>query len=513
MRLMLPLCGAPWEQNTLRRSWKDAPALCAATILVHAKGGNGVRVVTRTGSAEVTVSGKPRGIHPAVFMGSGTPAAAGTEPAGVRGVKSGKRSTPTKAGTSAGAAHKVRAGKASSTGSVVGRAGKAGRASASKAARASRPGKGKAGLRQATAGRRPAPARGRRAVARAKQRTAMRRAPMPAPQASTPQAMPASGAGPAPRQATHPKGVAPAGRDGAAAAKAGSAKGLPPPPAEHAVQAEVVPGGYAEGYRDGVFAGGEALVAQHIPPDHILPAVAAADLIAAGFRQYAPSLTRLSSPHEMAGHIVAALDAQRPLSVVRLGDGELLTLAADTVLPGQEVQELAPFLPYAGVPCSTPDIRAMLAEAIQAADWVGVPISRAPTFQGLLFPVFRHFGIDWSRLKLTSSTINYSLHQSGLMLPVLQGRRVLLIGSQAAELGALLHNRGIHVTGIIGSVAGVMDIPRVMQLTAEHAFDIALVAAGIPAVILCRRIAGELGKVALDFGHLADKLVKGELQL
>ncbi|WFA85191.1 GT-D fold domain-containing glycosyltransferase [Paenibacillus amylolyticus] len=279
------------------------------------------------------------------------------------------------------------------------------------------------------------------------------------------------------------------------------------------MQAEAVPGGYAEGYRDGVFAGGEALVAQHIPPDHILPAVAAADLIAAGFRQYAPSLARLSSPHEMAGHITAALDAQRPLSVVRLGDGELLTLAADTVLPGHEVQELAPFLPYAGVPCSTPDIRAMLAEAIQAADWVGVPISRAPTFQGLLFPVLRHFGIDWSRLKLTSSTINYSLHQSGLVLPLLQGRRVLLIGSQAPELAALLHNRGIHVTGIIGSVAGVMDIPRVMQQTSEHAFDIALVAAGIPAVILCRRIAGELGKVALDFGHLADKLVTGELQL
>ncbi|MGV2964448.1 hypothetical protein, partial [Paenibacillus sp. AGC30] len=164
MRLMLPLCGAPWEQNTLRRSWKDAPALCAATILVHAKGGNGVRVVTRTGAARASVSGKPRGIHPAVFMGSGTPAAAGTGSAGVKGVKSGKRSTLTKAGTSAGAAHKAAARKASSTGSVVGRA-------------------GKAGLRRATAGRRHASARGRRAAARAKQRTAMRRAPLPAPQA------------------------------------------------------------------------------------------------------------------------------------------------------------------------------------------------------------------------------------------------------------------------------------------------------------------------------------------
>ncbi len=476
-----------------------------------------MRVATRTGSTGPMVTGKPRGTHPSVFTGSGTAAGAGAGDAGVRGVKSGKRSSQTKADTSAGAAHKVRAGKAGNTGSAVGRASYVRRAGNTgkprRTSRASTAGKGKAGLRQATAGRRHAPARGGRAAARAKQRTAMRRAPMPAPQASTPQAMPASGAGPAPRQATLPKGVAPAGREGASAAHAGSAKGLPAAHAEHAAQAQAVPGGYAEGYRDGVFAGGEALVAQHIPPDHILPAVAAADLIAAGFRQYAPSLTRLASPHEMAGHIMAALDAQRPLSVVRLGDGELLTLAADTVLPGHEVQELAPFLPYAGVPCSTPDIRAMLAEAIQAADWVGVPISRAPTFQGLLFPVLRHFRIDWSGLKLTSSTINYSLHQSGLVLPLLQGRRVLLIGSQAAELAALLHSRGVHVTGIIGSVTGVMDVPRVMQQTAEHAFDIALVAAGIPAVILCRRIAGELGKVALDFGHLADKLVTGELQL
>lgn len=363
--------------------------------------------------------------------------------------------------------------------------------------------------KRAVAGRgHAAPRGGRDAGARAKPRTAAQRAPGPAPQAGTPQALPASRAGPAPPQATHRHGgVAPAGRE-SAAAHAGSARALAP-----AQPAAAPESGYAEGFRDGVFAGGEALVAQHIPPDHILPDVAAADLIEAGFRQYAPTLTRLASPHEMAGHILGALDAQRPLSVVRLGDGELLTLAADTVLPGEQVQELAPFLPYAGVPRSTPGIRAELAEAIRGADWIGVPISRAPTFQGLLFPVFRHFGIDWSRLNLTSSTINYSLHHSGLLLPVVQGRRVLLIGSQAAELGALLHGHGVQVTGIIGKVDGVADIPRVMQQTAEHSFDIALVAAGIPAVILCRRIAGELGRVAIDFGHLADKLVTGELHL
>ncbi|MDK8192096.1 GT-D fold domain-containing glycosyltransferase [Paenibacillus sp. UMB7766-LJ446] len=401
--------------------------------------------------------------------------------------KAGGRKSARRRG-SAGARARTGAKAGEARGSAGARAKTGERAGVSRGSKAAR---AKTGRRAAAGRGHAAPRSGRAAGARRKPRTAAQRAPRPAPQ-----------------QATHRHGgVAPAGRE-SAAAHAGSARALAP-----AQPAAAPESGYAEGFRDGVFAGGEALVAQHIPPDHILPAVAAADLIEAGFRQYAPTLTRLASPHEMAGQIQRALDAQRPLSVVRLGDGELLTLAADTVLPGEQVQELAPFLPYAGVPRSTPDIRAELAEAIQGADWVGVPISRAPTFQGLLFPVFRHFGIDWSRLNLTSSTINYSLHQSGLLLPVIHGRRVLLIGSQAAELGALLNGRGVHVTGIIGAVEGVADIPRVMQQTAEHSFDIALVAAGIPAVILCRRIAGELGRVAIDFGHLADKLVIGELQL
>ncbi|WP_440112350.1 GT-D fold domain-containing protein [Paenibacillus sp. QZ-Y1] len=404
-------------------------------------------------------------------------------------------------GGSVGTRARTRAGKGEAWGSVRTRV-RAERAGAKRGKAKKRANAGKrAGVRQGRAGAQARAGKlagakrrraGERSAARSKQRTAAQRAPAP---------------GPAPLHAKRAHGAAAAGRGGVAA-NAGSAGALAP-----AKPAAVPEGGYAEGFRDGVFAGGEALVAQHIPPDHILPAVAAADLIEAGFRQYAPSLTRLASPHEMADHVQGALDAQRPLSVVRLGDGELLTLAADTVLPGEQVQELAPFLPYAGVPRSNADIRAALAEAIQGADWVGVPISRAPTFQGLLFPVLRHFGIDWARLKLTSSTINYSLHQSGLLLPMLQGRRVLLIGSRAAELGALLHSRGVHVTGIIGAVAGVSDIPIVMQQTAEHSFDIALVAAGIPAVILCRRIAGELGRVAIDFGHLADKLVTGELHL
>lgn len=342
---------------------------------------------------------------------------------------------------------------------------------------------------------------------RGKRGKAVRRTHSPAPQSKLPQALPAGAVGAAQPQAGQAQPRAAAGGEGAAGAR-GSAKGVPPQAAKRAARDS----SYAAGFRDGVYAGGEALVEQRIPPDHILPDVAAAELIAAGVNQYAPRLARLAGPHEVAAHIYAALDAGRPLSVIRLGDGELLALAADTVLSSEEVQELAPFLPYAGVQRSTPDVRASLAEAIRRADWVGVPISRAPTFQGLLFPVLRHFAIDWSSLKLTDSTINYSLHHSRLLPSLLQNRRVLVIGDLASELGALLQSHGVLVAGMIAPVAGYADIPRVMQRIRKHDFDLALVAAGIPAIVLCRYIADELGKVAIDFGHLANKLVTGELQ-
>ncbi|WP_258171448.1 hypothetical protein [Paenibacillus sp. R14(2021)] len=49
-----------------------------------------------------------------------------------------------------------------------------------------------------------------------------------------------------------------------------------------------------------------------------------------------------------------------------------------------------------------------------------------------------------------------------------------------------------------------------MREVRQTDFDLALVSAGIAAVILCTRIAGELGKAVLDFGHMADGIVKGQ---
>jgi hypothetical protein len=62
-------------------------------------------------------------------------------------------------------------------------------------------------------------------------------------------------------------------------------------------------------------------------------------------------------------------------------------------------------------------------------------------------------------------------------------------------------------------VNGCGDIERVMDRIRGIDFDIALVSAGVAAVVIVSRIASRLGKVAVDFGHMADIIGKGEVRL
>ncbi len=265
---------------------------------------------------------------------------------------------------------------------------------------------------------------------------------------------------------------------------------------------------YQAGYAEGV----EETVASQLPPYTVLPDIGANEVIAAGISAYREHWLQLLRPEEVHGRMEHALAVGQPLSVVRLGDGELLALAHDTVLPLEEVRQKGRFLSTAGMQLPDPQARDMLADSLRMAGIIGIPHSRLPTFQGLLFPVLRYYGLSYRSLTLTTSTMNYALHEHGLLQQLLPGKRLLLIGNRAPELAnMLLASASLTIAGVISPVRGFSDIPRVMQEAAICEFDLALVASGIPAVVICERIASQLGKVALDFGHLADKLVSGEI--
>ncbi|MGG4394927.1 hypothetical protein ABEX25_11575 [Paenibacillus thiaminolyticus] len=60
---------------------------------------------------------------------------------------------------------------------------------------------------------------------------------------------------------------------------------------------------------------------------------------------------------------------------------------------------------------------------------------------------------------------------------------------QAHSLAAVLADTGAVITGAISPVKGIHEIPAVLVEAAEHDYDLAVVAEGIPAVILVQRLA------------------------
>jgi len=263
-----------------------------------------------------------------------------------------------------------------------------------------------------------------------------------------------------------------------------------------------------EALERGRYEGGELLLERAVPAGFTLGDLTLQDVIAAGVDVLRPRLLKLIDAAGVFQEFEAALAERRPLSVVRLGDGELLALAHDAVYEAELVRREAPFLAGAGMNVPDHAARARLADAVRQASIVGVPLSRRRHFGPLLGPALAANGVDIRSLRLTESTINYSLYQTGLLARLLQGRRVLAVGNAAPGLAARLMQAGFAVTGVIAPVRGFADIDRVIceAAAARDSFDLALVAAGIPAVVIVSALAAQLGKAALDFGHLADHI-------
>lgn len=218
----------------------------------------------------------------------------------------------------------------------------------------------------------------------------------------------------------------------------------------------------------------------------------------------------LLSADEVISLMAEAYQYKQGLSIVRLGDGEALALAQEIVLPCDEVAKRK-FLPYAGL--MVPDLKARdeLAEAVKSADIVGVAMNHLSDFTPLLNQAFLAHKVKLEEMTLTNACINYFLVEENRLKNLLMKEpkpRILLVGNVMQFLLPILQRNRIPVAGLIRPVKGVKDWQRVSDLATRYKFDIALVSAGIAAVMICQRIAEETGKIALDFGHAANEIGK-----
>ncbi|MGE6574196.1 GT-D fold domain-containing glycosyltransferase [Paenibacillus xylanexedens] len=227
---------------------------------------------------------------------------------------------------------------------------------------------------------------------------------------------------------------------------------------------------------------------------------------------------------EMEGvldQLEAALREHRPLSLVRVGDGENIVMSQETVWPTEQVLQerwaKKANLGQKGLRLPNPKLRDEVAASLQRADIVGIlprgdSTINAPDYlkRPLTDMVFAHFGI--SPPMTCHACVNRELAQNPRFWQMLAGKRVLLVTREIEALRAMLEREPYNldiVTALPFDSYDQMDETLHWIQNNQHTFDVALFSCGVNAVILAERTAALAGKVAIDFGKANNIILKG----
>lgn len=209
------------------------------------------------------------------------------------------------------------------------------------------------------------------------------------------------------------------------------------------------------------------------------------------------------SVSEITEKIKKALAARRPLSLGRLASGEAFTLAHDKIIPAHRIPW---WVEYAGVKLPNEKARQDLLAAVREADIVGL----STDYQHWESAPLLEQALTLLKVKpkcITNSTINWHLHKNDRLYRLMGKEPTVLVGRLAAEAAPNLIKKGVNLI-YTESLEGFDDLSRVEKsLLARSQFRIALVAAGIPATILCPRLAKKIGCIAIDYGHVINDLL------
>ncbi|WP_328803954.1 GT-D fold domain-containing glycosyltransferase [Paenibacillus glycinis] len=231
-------------------------------------------------------------------------------------------------------------------------------------------------------------------------------------------------------------------------------------------------------------------------------------------------MTKQLTTKQVFRRIKRAMKRKKPLSLVRVGDGENIVLAQKSVWPLCTVmrQEWAKDAKRGkkGIPFPNTKFRNQVARSIRRATIVGIlPLNdrmiKAPAYlkRGLTNLVFPYFRL---RPKLTChACINRIAVRKAVFKKTLKGKRILVINRKPSAIKKRLERKPyrLRVTATI-KFSHHKQIKRTVRRAKKlrKRFDVALISCGVNAVILAPKIAAATGRVAIDFGKAPMKMKK-----
>ena len=235
---------------------------------------------------------------------------------------------------------------------------------------------------------------------------------------------------------------------------------------------------------------------------------------------------KLLTEAEMLKRIENALANKKPFSLVRLGDLENLVLGQFKFFSRDKIIDfplhrkcnkrkftskgkLYVKYPRKGIVLPSIQLREQVIEAIRKANVVGVcrynndEINAPDKYKReLTNKIFDHYKIRPANL--TYVFVSRKMVAYRQFWELVHRYRTLLISSFAKDFAELIKNKYAALKpNIVGSIdfTDYNQIPETLEKLKEYHFDLALISAGVNAVIMAPKIARRFGKVALDFGR------------
>jgi hypothetical protein len=226
---------------------------------------------------------------------------------------------------------------------------------------------------------------------------------------------------------------------------------------------------------------------------------------------------------EVIDEIGKAMKERKPLSVVRVGDGENICLTQYKVWPIRKTlstrwAKLSRRTNRKGVRLPNTQLRDQLITSIKKAGIVGIPfpddqeiLAKQRYLRPLTDACFTRYKIQ--PRKLCHTFVNRHMVEYQEFWEMLGGKKAVVISRWAGDFKKLVGKKynafGIHIVKTI-RIDRFEEIPKVMRKMKSVDCDIVFISAGVNAVILAQKLADEQGRITIDFGKSAVFMVKGD---
>lgn len=223
--------------------------------------------------------------------------------------------------------------------------------------------------------------------------------------------------------------------------------------------------------------------------------------------------SKLLSELEVLKKINEALKRKKPFSLVRVGDGENIVLGQYTFLQEKEFMNTYWIKESfgdrdKGIDLPNTPLRDQMIASLKKADIIGVCWQKKSDIRvpdrykrELTNKIFDHYRIRPAHLCHVFTNRKLVSYQAFWRL--IHNYRTLLISKWAKPFAELIALRYASLKPkIVGclSFEHYRQIPDLLSQIGNFRFDLALVSAGVNAVVLTQQIAERYKKVAIDFG-------------